>query len=83
MIKYLIIVNIITFIIFGLDKLFAIYNKNRVSEKTLFFLSMIGGCFSEFFGMFIFRHKTRKYKFYLVNILFIIIYSYLLFTNKI
>lgn len=76
-------VNIITFIIFGIDKLFAINNKNRISERTLFFLSMIGGCFLEFIGMFIFRHKIRKFKFYLVNILFIIIYSYLLFTNPI
>ena len=71
---YLIIINIITFLIFGLYKLFAILKKSRVSEKTLLFLSIIGGCFLELFGMYLFNHKIRKAKFYIVNILFIIIY---------
>ena len=59
---YLIIINIITFLIFGLDKLFAILKKSRVSEKTLLFLSIIGGCFLELFGMYLFNHKIRKSK---------------------
>ena len=71
---YLIIINIITFLIFVLDKLFAILKKSRVSEKTLLFLSIIGGCFLELFGMYLFNHKIRKAKFHIVNILFIIIY---------
>lgn len=75
---YLIAINIITFIIFGLDKLFAILKKNRVSEKTLLFLSVIGGCFLELFGMYLFNHKTRKAKFHTVNIVFIIIYLLML-----
>ena len=45
MINYLIIINIISFIIMGLDKLFAIKNKRRISENTLLFLSIIGGVF--------------------------------------
>ena len=72
---YLIIINIITLLIFGLDKLFAILKKSRVSEKTLLFLSIIGGCFLELFGMYLFNHKIRKAKFHIVNILFIIIYT--------
>ena len=71
---YLIVINIITLLIFGLDKLFVILKKSRVSEKTLLFLSIIGGCFLELFGMYLFNHKTRKAKFHIVNILFIIIY---------
>lgn len=71
---YLIIINIITLLIFSLDKLFAILKKSRVSEKTLLFLSIIGGCFLELFGMYLFNHKIRKAKFHIVNILFIIIY---------
>ena len=71
---YLIIINIITFIIFGLDKLLAVLNKNRISERVLLYLSIIGGCFLFFFSMFIFKHKIRKKKFYIVNIIFIIIY---------
>ena len=57
---YLIIINIITFIIFGLDKYFAIKNKFRVSEATLFCLCIIGGSFLGFVGMKVFRHKTKK-----------------------
>ena len=76
---YLIIINIITLLIFGLlDKLFAILKKSRVSEKTLLFLSIIGGCFLELFGMYLFNHKIRKSKFHIVNILFIIIYILML-----
>ena len=45
---------------FGLDKYFAIKNKYRISEATLFCLCIIGGCFLGFLGMKIFRHKTKK-----------------------
>lgn len=75
---YIITINVITFIIFGLDKLFAILKKTRISEKTLLFLSIIGGCFLELFGMYLFNHKTRKIKFHIVNIVFIIIYLFML-----
>ena len=60
LIMYLIIINIVTFIVFGLDKYYAIKNKFRVSESTLFFLCLIGGSFLGFVGMKVFRHKTKK-----------------------
>ena len=60
LIIYLIVINIITFIIFGLDKYYAVKNKFRVSEATLFCLCIIGGSFSGYMGMKLFRHKTKK-----------------------
>lgn len=78
LIHYLIIINIITFIVFGMDKFLAKKNKRRISEKTLFLLSFIGGSFLEFIGMFIFRHKIKKLNFYIFNLLFIFIYVYIL-----
>ena len=60
LIMYLIIINIVTFIVFGLDKYYAIKNKYRVSESTLFLLCLIGGSFLGFVGMKVFRHKTKK-----------------------
>lgn len=57
---YLVIINIITFIIFGLDKYYAIKNKFRVSEATLLCLCIIGGSFLGYIGMKVFRHKTKK-----------------------
>ena len=64
---YLFIVTMISIIFYGLDKVLAIIKKNRVSENWLFLLSMIGGPLGCFIGMFLFRHKIRKIKFYIIN----------------
>ena len=78
MINYLIIINIISFIIMGLDKLFAIKNKRRISENTLLFLSIIGGVFGTTLGMIIFKHKIRKPKFLILIPIILIFTIYLI-----
>lgn len=70
---YLISINLISFILMFIDKRKAIYNKYRIKESTLLFISLLGGCFGTLLGMYLFRHKTRKLKFKLVH-LFCIIY---------
>lgn len=60
---YLAVINIITFAIFGIDKLKAIKDKWRIPEKILFLLSIIGGSVGALLGMYIFRHKTKKIAF--------------------
>ncbi len=50
----------------GIDKYKAIKHKWRVKEKTLFLLSLFGGSVGGFAGMFFFRHKTKKFLFYIV-----------------
>ena len=73
MIKYIIIINIISFIIMGYDKYSAIKNKWRIKEKTLFSFAFIGGSLGILLGMIIFRHKTKKRHFiYLIPLLLII-----------
>ncbi len=57
---YLIIINIVTFFVFGIDKKKAKKSKWRISEKTLFVLSVIGGSAGALAGMYTFRHKTKK-----------------------
>ena len=57
---YLIIINIVTFFIFGIDKKKAKKSKWRISEKALFVLSAIGGSLGALAGMYTFRHKTKK-----------------------
>ncbi len=57
---YIVIINIITFIIFGMDKLKAINHKKRIRESTLLGLSFFGGAAGGLLAMYIFRHKTRK-----------------------
>ena len=62
-ITYLLIVNIVTLIIFGVDKLKAMRNKYRISEATLLVTSFVGGSLGGILAMYIFRHKTRVLRF--------------------
>ena len=69
---YLIIVNILAFSLCFIDKRKAIKQKYRISEDTLLFISLIGGCFGLVLSMNIYHHKTKKLKFKLVYLLCII-----------
>ena len=69
---YLIIVNILAFFLCFIDKRKAIKQKYRISEDTLLFISLIGGCFGLVLSMNIYHHKTKKLKFKLVYLLCII-----------
>lgn len=56
-----------------IDKNRAVHKEWRIPEKTLMFLSLIGGSIGMFAGMHIFRHKTKHIKFTLgVPFIFII-----------
>jgi len=76
--KYLIIINIISFFIYYIDKRKAIKRKLRVPEGVLLLMSFLGGAFGSILSMYIFHHKTRKWYFVLFNFLFLISYTYLL-----
>lgn len=56
---YLVIVNIITFAMYGIDKKRAVKNQWRIPENTLLGAAFIGGSFGAFAGMQVFRHKTK------------------------
>ena len=78
MIWYLVGINIITFMIYGIDKYNAIHKKYRISEYSLFSLSFFGGAIGAILGMRCFHHKTRKLLFWIVNILSLIGWIYIL-----
>ncbi|WP_415327591.1 DUF1294 domain-containing protein [Chryseobacterium sp. MMS23-Vi53] len=61
----LILINLISFIIFGLDKKKSIKHQRRISENTLLGVSFIGGTAGAIAGMLIFRHKISKGSFLL------------------
>jgi uncharacterized membrane protein YsdA (DUF1294 family) len=61
--------NLITFIIFGLDKLLARMNRKRIREKTLITFAIAGGSVGALFAQKIFRHKIHKFPFILWIIL--------------
>ena len=63
MLIYLLIINIIAFIMYGIDKWKAHRKQWRISEKMLLFLAVIGGSAGALAGMYIFNHKTLHKKF--------------------
>jgi uncharacterized membrane protein YsdA (DUF1294 family) len=60
MIYYLLLINIVTFLAFAIDKRRAVKRKWRIPEKTLLGLSLIGGSAGSLIAMYLFRHKIRK-----------------------
>ena len=62
-IGYLVLINLVAFIVFGVDKQKARSHKWRIPEKTLFLLAIIGGSIGAIAGMYTFRHKTRHWYF--------------------
>ena len=60
---YLIVINILTFLIFGIDKWKARRGRWRIPEGTLIWMSIIGGSIGALLGMYLFHHKTQKRKF--------------------
>lgn len=57
---YLCIINIITFVLFAIDKYNAIKHKTRIRIVTLLGFSFIGGSVGGLIAMYLLRHKTKK-----------------------
>ncbi len=60
---YLIFINIVTFLVYGIDKWKAKQGSWRISEATLLILAVIGGTIGALLGMQVWRHKTMHKKF--------------------
>lgn len=63
-------ISIITFFLFGVDKLKAKMGSYRIPEKVLIGFSFFFGAIGGVLGMYFFHHKTRKAKFYVLVPLF-------------
>ena len=60
---YLIVINILGFLVMGLDKHKAKMADRRIPENTLFMFTILGGGVGTIAGMYVFHHKTKKMKF--------------------
>ena len=60
---YLIVINILGFLVMGIDKNKAQKGRWRIPEKTLFLFSLLGGSIGTWAGMYAFRHKTKHWYF--------------------
>ena len=70
---YLIVINVVTFLVYGIDKWKAKQGSWRISEATLLILAVVGGSIGALFGMKVWHHKTlhKKFKYGLPLILII------------
>ena len=59
----LIVLNIVTFVVYGIDKWKAMKGRWRISEFTLLLLAVIGGSIGALLGMRVWHHKTKHLKF--------------------
>ena len=62
-IGYLIIINIIGFLVMYIDKQKAKKGKWRIPEQTLFIVTALGGGIGTIAGMYTFHHKTKHWYF--------------------
>lgn len=60
---YLLAINIVTFLLYGIDKYKAKKGRWRISEATLIALAVIGGSIGAWGSMHIWHHKTKHKKF--------------------
>ena len=60
---YLLGINAVTFIVYGIDKYKAKKAKLRIPEATLLLLAVLGGSIGAWMGMKVWHHKTMHKKF--------------------
>lgn len=63
LIYYLLAINAVAFIVYGIDKYKAKKAKWRISEATLLLLAVLGGSIGAWMGMKVWHHKTMHKKF--------------------
>ena len=69
----LVAVNLVSFTLYGLDKLKAKKGLWRIRESTLLLVALLGGSLGALLGMEVFRHKTKHWQFkVLVPVFFIL-----------
>lgn len=62
---YVLAINLIAFLAYGIDKLKAKKNMWRIPEATLIWMAVVGGSIGAILGMKVWHHKTlhKKFKF--------------------
>ncbi|MGN0231806.1 MAG: DUF1294 domain-containing protein [Muribaculaceae bacterium] len=63
LVVYIIAINVVSFIMFGIDKYKARRGQWRISEATLLGVAAIGGSIGAWMGMKTWHHKTLHSKF--------------------
>ena len=72
-------INVFSFIYFGLDKIKAQKNQQRIPERSLLIMTLFGGTIGSILGMLLFNHKIAKKSFVFKILLIIIIQILILY----
>lgn len=77
---YFVGINVVAFVLMGLDKFYSKANMWRIPELVLFLSALLGGSIGANLGMYVFKHKTKHFYFVIgmpvILILQIFIYIY-------
>lgn len=63
LIAYLVFINVLAFILYGVDKKRAIRHLSRIPESVLLWMARLGGGLGSWLGMYFFHHKKKHSKF--------------------
>lgn len=71
---YTLFINLLTLLLYGIDKRKAQKKRWRIPEKTLLLTAFFGGSVGALIGMLGFRHKTKHAKFKICIPLFFLLH---------
>ena len=74
---YLLVINVVTFLVYGFDKSQSKNYGRRVPESVMMFLAIAGGSVGAWLAMKFFRHKTMHMLFYMGIPIIIIVQIFL------
>lgn len=78
LIAFYAVMSIVAIVLYGSDKRKAIKRKWRIPESVLLGVGLLGGAIGALIGMKLFRHKTKHWYFWAVNILSIALHAFLI-----
>ena len=78
-IAILLLINIASFALYGSDKVRASRHKERIPERVLLGIALLGGSLGAGLGMWIFRHKTRHMRFVVLVPLLVAVHLYIVY----
>ena len=72
---YLILINLLGFVLYGVDKAKSKGRSRRIPERTLLWLARLGGGLGCWLGMMLFRHKTKHTRFMILVPLWTVLWA--------
>ena len=72
---YLILINLLGFVLYGVDKAKSKGRGRRILERTLLWVARLGGGVGCWLGMMLFRHKTKHNRFMILVPLWTVLWA--------